>query len=59
MFSNSAEKKQAILHEIRFLKHLSGHTNIIRFITAASLSPDKAISGKTEFLVCVELCPGQ
>jgi len=47
------------MQEIRFLKHLSGHTNIVQFITAASTSPEKAISGKTEFLVCMELCSGR
>ena len=59
MFSNDGEKNQAILQEIRLMKRLSGHANIIKFITAASKIPERAMPGQIEFLVCMELCPGE
>ena len=55
LIGHDAEKKQEIEQEIKFLKLLSGHPNIIKFITAASSQNPQ--SGSTEYLVVMEYCP--
>ena len=55
LLGHDAEKKQEIEQEIKFLKLLSGHPNIIKFITAASSQSPQ--SGSTEYLVVMEYCP--
>ena len=55
LLAHDVEKKKEIEQEIKFLKLLSGHPNIIRFITAASSQNN--VSGSTEYLVVMEYCP--
>ena len=55
LISNDRAKGQEIMREIQFLKHLSGHPNIIRFMSAASDSTE----GASEFLLCTEYCEGK
>ncbi len=52
------ESAEGILREIRFLRQLSGHPNIIRYVQAASLSPQESGHGRAEYLVLTELCNG-
>ena len=44
--------------EIQFLKRLSGHQNIIQFISAASIGKEESDHGQAEFLLLTELCEG-
>ncbi|CAL8087609.1 unnamed protein product [Calicophoron daubneyi] len=47
-----------ILHEINILKQLSGHPNIMRFYSAASVGKEKLKVVGTEFLIVTEYCRG-
>jgi cyclin G-associated kinase len=47
-----------VKHEITFLKRLSGHPNIIQYITAASTNAEQLKQGACEFLIMTELCKG-
>ena len=47
------------MQEIQFLKRLSGHPNIIQFISAASVSASESSHGQDEFLLCTEYCEGE
>ena len=40
-------------------KKLSGHPNIVQFITAASIGKDQSDHGQAEFLLLTELCSGE
>ncbi|KAK7502233.1 hypothetical protein BaRGS_00006597 [Batillaria attramentaria] len=58
LLANDQEKSKAVMEEIKFLKKLSGHPNIIQFITAASIGKDQSDHGQAEFLLLTELCSG-
>ncbi|XP_076440781.1 cyclin-G-associated kinase-like [Babylonia areolata] len=58
LLANDEEKSKAIMEEIKFLKKLSGHPNIVQFITAASIGKEQSDHGQAEFLLLTELCSG-
>ncbi|PVD23615.1 hypothetical protein C0Q70_16888 [Pomacea canaliculata] len=58
LLANDEEKAKAVMTEIKFLKKLSGHPNIIQFLTAASIPRDQSDHGQAEFLLLTELCTG-
>ncbi|XP_022105405.1 cyclin-G-associated kinase-like [Acanthaster planci] len=58
LLANDDEKSKAILQEISILKKLSGHPNIVQFLSAASSSKDESNNDQSEFLVLMELCQG-
>ena len=39
-------------------KKLSGHPNIVQFVSAASIGKDESDNGQSEYLVLMELCTG-
>ena len=55
LLAHDSEKKREIEQEIKFMKLLTGHPNIIRFVSAASSV--NSTSGSTEYLVVMEYCP--
>ncbi|XP_067938302.1 cyclin-G-associated kinase-like isoform X2 [Watersipora subatra] len=57
LLANDDEKDKAIVQEIRFLKRLSGHPNILQFVSAASIGQSESGHGQTEYLLLTELCP--
>ena len=59
LLSNDKAKSKEIMQEIKFLKSLSGHPNIIKFISAASVSAAESGHGRDEYLVCTEYCHGE
>ncbi|KAG1682522.1 Cyclin-G-associated kinase [Nymphon striatum] len=52
------ETSKLIVKEITFLKKLSGHPNIIQFISAAAIDKSQSGHGKSEYLLLTELCTG-
>uniref|UniRef100_A0A0M3ITW1 Protein kinase domain-containing protein n=1 Tax=Ascaris lumbricoides TaxID=6252 RepID=A0A0M3ITW1_ASCLU len=48
----------AVIREIRFLRELTGHPAIIRYVQAAHLGPQESGHGRAEFLMLTELCSG-
>uniref|UniRef100_A0A915CHE6 Protein kinase domain-containing protein n=1 Tax=Parascaris univalens TaxID=6257 RepID=A0A915CHE6_PARUN len=52
------EAANAIIREIRFLRELTGHPAIIRYVQAAHLGPQESGHGRAEFLMLTELCSG-
>ncbi|XP_060080705.1 cyclin-G-associated kinase-like [Ylistrum balloti] len=58
LLANDEEKNKAVMQEIRFLKKLSGHPNIIQFIAAASIDKSTSGHGQAEYLLLTELCSG-
>lgn len=58
LLANDEEKSKAIMDEIKYLKKLSGHPNIVQFITAASIGKEQSDHGQAEFLLLTELCSG-
>ncbi|KAK3091567.1 hypothetical protein FSP39_020845 [Pinctada imbricata] len=58
LLANDEEKNTAVMDEIRFLKKLSGHPNIVQFIAAASISKEESGHGQAEYLLLTELCSG-
>lgn len=58
LLANDEEKNKAVMQEIRFLKKLSGHPNIIQFIAAASIDKSSSGHGQAEYLLLTELCSG-
>uniref|UniRef100_A0A7E4V094 Cyclin-G-associated kinase n=1 Tax=Panagrellus redivivus TaxID=6233 RepID=A0A7E4V094_PANRE len=52
------EAADAALREVRFQKEMSGHPNIVKFVAAASRSPEQTNHGRAEFLLLTELCSG-
>ena len=59
LLASDKAKSKEILQEIQFLKRLSGHPNIVQFISAASISAAESNHGRDEFLVCTEYCEGK
>ncbi|RUS92097.1 hypothetical protein EGW08_000121 [Elysia chlorotica] len=58
LLANDEEKTKAVVEEVKFLKKLTGHPNIIQFITAASIGKDQSDHGQSEYLILTEFCPG-
>ncbi|KAH9489463.1 hypothetical protein Btru_046281 [Bulinus truncatus] len=58
LLANDEEKNKAVLEEIKYLKKLSGHPNIINFISAAAISGDQSDHGQSEYLLLTEFCSG-
>ncbi|XP_033637106.1 cyclin-G-associated kinase-like [Asterias rubens] len=58
LLANDDETSKAILQEITILKKLSGHPNIVQFVSAASIGKEESDNGQSEFLVLMELCTG-
>uniref|UniRef100_H2ZA88 Auxilin n=1 Tax=Ciona savignyi TaxID=51511 RepID=H2ZA88_CIOSA len=58
LLSQEASKKKEIIREIQFLKRLSGHPNIIQYISAATISKEESGQAHDEFLLCTEFCEG-
>lgn len=58
LLANDEEKSNIIMEEIRYLKKLSGHPNVIQFISAASIGKEESDHGQAEYLICTELCTG-
>lgn len=52
------DAKKNIMQEISILKKLSGHPNVIEFISAAFIDKAKTGHGMGEFLLLTELCMG-
>ncbi|XP_064605296.1 cyclin-G-associated kinase-like [Liolophura sinensis] len=59
LIANDEEKNKTILDEIMYLKKLSGHSNIIQFLAAASIGKDESGHGQAEYLILTELCSGE
>ncbi|WAR23455.1 GAK-like protein [Mya arenaria] len=58
LLANDEEKTKAVVQEIKFLKKLTGHPNIVQFISAASIGKEESGHGQAEFLLLMELCTG-
>ncbi|XP_064624452.1 cyclin-G-associated kinase-like isoform X2 [Lineus longissimus] len=58
LLANSEEKNKAIVQEVCFLKKLSGHPNIVSFISAATIGKEESDHGQSEYLILTELCSG-
>ncbi|KAG8186867.1 hypothetical protein JTE90_024110 [Oedothorax gibbosus] len=58
LLAGDNEANKSIMHEIKYLKKLSGHPNIIQFYAAASIDKESSDQGKTEYLLLTELCTG-
>lgn len=52
------ESKRNITQEINILRKLSGHPNIIQYLTATCIDKSQTQHGQTEFLLITELCTG-
>ncbi|XP_050499686.1 cyclin-G-associated kinase [Diabrotica virgifera virgifera] len=52
------ESKNNIIREINILKKVSGHPNIIQYLTASFIDKSQTQHGQSEFLLVTELCPG-
>ncbi|XP_035224761.1 cyclin-G-associated kinase-like, partial [Stegodyphus dumicola] len=58
LLAGDNDTSKTILREIKFLKKLSGHPNIIKFYNAASIEKEHSEHGKAEYLLLTELCTG-
>ncbi|XP_045160118.2 cyclin-G-associated kinase-like [Mercenaria mercenaria] len=58
LLANDEEKNKAVVQEIKFLKKLTGHPNIVQFTAAASVGKEESGHGQAEFLLLMELCTG-
>ncbi|KAL4236400.1 hypothetical protein ACF0H5_004785 [Mactra antiquata] len=58
LLANDEEKTKAVVQEIKFLKKLSGHPNIVLFTAAASIGKEESGHGQSEYLLLMELCTG-
>ncbi|KAG5898794.1 hypothetical protein JTB14_011004 [Gonioctena quinquepunctata] len=52
------EAKNNIIREINILKRISGHPNIIQYLSASFIDKSQTQHGQSEFLLVTELCPG-
>ncbi|GLV44488.1 auxilin [Carabus blaptoides fortunei] len=52
------EAKKNIIQEINILKHVSGHPNIILFVSASFIEKSQTCHGMAEYLLLTELCTG-
>lgn len=53
------EANKNIIQEINILKKLSGHPNILQFLSASFIDKDKTAHGMKEYLLVTELCGGK
>ncbi|CAH1242822.1 GAK [Branchiostoma lanceolatum] len=58
LLASDEDASKSIIQEICFIKKLSGHPNIIQFLSAASISKEESDHGQAEFLLLTELCTG-
>ncbi|ELU08049.1 hypothetical protein CAPTEDRAFT_20343 [Capitella teleta] len=58
LLASDEDTSKAVIQEIAFLKKLSGHPNVIQFVSAASISKSESDHGQAEFLILTELCTG-
>ncbi|XP_078575507.1 cyclin-G-associated kinase-like [Branchiostoma floridae x Branchiostoma japonicum] len=58
LLASDEDASKNIIQEICFIKKLSGHPNIIQFLSAASISKEESDHGQAEFLLLTELCTG-
>ncbi|CAH8672482.1 unnamed protein product [Schistosoma haematobium] len=58
MLAHDKPSMDLILHEVRLLKQLNGHPNILKFFSAASVGKEKMKVIGTEFLIVTEFCKG-
>ncbi|XP_037090600.1 cyclin-G-associated kinase-like [Pollicipes pollicipes] len=58
LLSSDADVDRIIRQEIGLLKKLSGHPNVIRYLTAAAIDKAQSGHGRNEYLVVTELCTG-
>uniref|UniRef100_A0A8C4X0U7 Protein kinase domain-containing protein n=1 Tax=Eptatretus burgeri TaxID=7764 RepID=A0A8C4X0U7_EPTBU len=59
LLSDDEEKSKTIMQEVCLMRRLSGHANIVQFVSAASVGKEESDTGKAEFLILTELCQGQ
>lgn len=52
------EANKNIIQEINILKKLSGHPNILQYLSASFIDKDKTSHGMKEYLLVTELCVG-
>nr|CAH7718848.1 unnamed protein product [Callosobruchus chinensis] len=52
------EAKNNIIKEINILKKISGHPNIIQYLSASFVDKSQTTHSQSEFLLVTELCPG-
>lgn len=52
------EAKRCIVQEINVLKKVSGHPNIIQYLSASFTDRNQTTHGQGEFLLVTELCTG-
>ncbi|GIY30345.1 cyclin-G-associated kinase [Caerostris extrusa] len=58
LLAGDKDASKSILREIKFLKDLSGHPNVIQFYAAAQIEKERSEHGKAEYLLLTELCTG-
>nr|XP_018668596.1 cyclin-G-associated kinase isoform X1 [Ciona intestinalis] len=58
LLAHEDSKKKEIIREIQFLRRLSGHPNIINYISAATISKEESGQMCDEYLLCTEFCEG-
>lgn len=58
MLAADEEARKCIVQEINVLKKLSGHPNIIQYLSASFTDKNQTSHGQAEFLLVTELCTG-
>ncbi|VEL26814.1 unnamed protein product, partial [Protopolystoma xenopodis] len=58
LLAHDEETSKSIIREIEIIKKLSGHPNIITFVSAASVGKEKSRHIGAEFLIVTEFCRG-
>lgn len=53
------ETCKKVIQEVNILKKLSGHPNLIQFMSVATIDKNSSGHGMTEFLLLTELCVGK
>lgn len=48
-----------IIREINYLKQLTGHSNIVKFVAASFIDRTQGGQGNAEYLLVTELCKGK
>lgn len=51
-------RKRNVIQEINILKKLTGHSNIIQYLSTSVLEKNQTSHGQTEYLLVTELCSG-
>ncbi|KAK4875159.1 hypothetical protein RN001_011581 [Aquatica leii] len=52
------ERKKCVIQEINVLKKLTGHPNIIQYLSTSVIEKNQTSHGQTEYLLVTELCTG-